>query len=96
MGRFVLQLISLAGVHSTATITAELSRRFQKDGMLAYVDLVQRREKELDVDVLKHQRWSGAAYLDGILSAIQSGNSGSRSMGKGNTETGEFLACAPT
>lgn len=85
---FVLQLISLAGVHSTATITAELSRRFQKDGMLAYVDLVQRREKELDVDVLKHQRWSGAAYLDGILSAIQSGNSGSRSMGKGNTETG--------
>ncbi|MCJ1250390.1 hypothetical protein MMC30_007618 [Trapelia coarctata] len=85
---FVLQLISLAGLHSTATITAELSRDFKKDGMLAYVKLVQRREKELGVDVLTHQKWSGAAYVDGILGAIQSGSSSSKSMGEGNTETG--------
>lgn len=56
--------------------------------MLAYVNLIQRREKELNVDVLTHQKWSGAAYIDGILGAIQSGNSGSRSMGEGNTEAG--------
>lgn len=85
---FVLQLISLAGLHSTATITAELSKDFKKDGMLAYVKLVQRREKELGVDVLTHQKWSGAAYVDGILGAIQSGSSGSKSMGDGNTEKG--------
>ncbi|KAL8713158.1 MAG: hypothetical protein Q9220_002679 [cf. Caloplaca sp. 1 TL-2023] len=85
---FVLQLISLAGLHSTATATAELSRAFSKDGMLAYVDLVQRREKELGVDVLTHQKWSGAAYVDGMLGAIQSGSSGSKSMGDGNTESG--------
>jgi isocitrate lyase len=85
---FVLQLISLAGLHSTATITAELSQRFKEDGMLAYVELVQRREKELGVDVLTHQKWSGAAYMDGILGSIQSGSSGSRSMGEGNTEKG--------
>lgn len=85
---FVLQLISLAGLHSTATITAELSRDFKIDGMLAYVKLIQRREKELGVDVLTHQKWSGAAYVDGILGAIQSGSSGSKSMGEGNTETG--------
>ena len=85
---FVLQLISLAGLHSTAAVTAELSREFQKDGMLAYVKLVQRREKELGVDVLTHQKWSGAAYVDGILGAIQSGSSGSKSMGEGNTEKG--------
>ncbi|KAM0798491.1 isocitrate lyase [Usnea florida] len=85
---FVLQLISLAGLHSTAAVTAELSREFKKDGMLAYVKLVQRREKELDVDVLTHQKWSGAAYVDGILGAIQSGSSGGKSMGEGNTETG--------
>ncbi|MCJ1400922.1 hypothetical protein MMC11_004133 [Xylographa trunciseda] len=84
---FVLQLVSLAGLHSTATITAELSREFKKDGMLAYVKLVQRREKELGVDVLTHQKWSGAAYIDGILGAIQSGSSASKSMGEGNTET---------
>ncbi|MCJ1314896.1 hypothetical protein MMC15_000210 [Xylographa vitiligo] len=88
---FVLQLISLAGLHSTATITAELSRDFKKDGMLAYVKLVQRREKELGVDVLTHQKWSGAAYIDGIIGAIQSGSSGSKSMGEGNTETGIFF-----
>ncbi len=86
---FVLQLISLAGLHSTATITAELSRDFKTDGMLAYVKLVQRREKDLGVDVLTHQKWSGAQYVDGILGAIQSGSSGSKSMGEGNTE-GQF------
>ena len=82
-----MQLISLGGLHSTGTITAELSKGFKKDGMLAYVDLVQKREKELGVDVLTHQKWSGAEYVDGILGAIQSGNSGSKSMGEGNTES---------
>ncbi|KAL8704117.1 MAG: hypothetical protein Q9201_002701 [Fulgogasparrea decipioides] len=85
---FVLQLISLAGLHSNAAVTAELSRAFQIDGMLAYVKLIQRREKELGIDVLTHQKWSGAAYIDGILGAIQSGSSGSKSMGEGNTEVG--------
>ncbi|KAI9716832.1 MAG: hypothetical protein M1812_005172 [Candelaria pacifica] len=86
---FVLQLISLAGLHSNAAVTAELSREFKKDGMLAYVNLIQRREKELGVDVLTHQKWSGAGYVDGILGAIQSGSSGSKSMGAGNTESGK-------
>ncbi|KAF1355242.1 mitochondrial 2-methylisocitrate lyase [Delphinella strobiligena] len=83
---FALQLISLAGLHSTATISNELAKGFKTDGMLAYVNLVQRRERDLHCDVLTHQRWSGAAYLDGILGSIQSGSSGSRSMGEGNTE----------
>ncbi|KAK5272443.1 mitochondrial 2-methylisocitrate lyase [Exophiala xenobiotica] len=77
---FVLQLISLAGLHSTATITNELSKGFKED--------VQSREKQLGVDVLTHQKWSGAPYIDGIIGAIQSGSSGSKSMGEGNTETG--------
>ncbi|KAK7750347.1 mitochondrial 2-methylisocitrate lyase [Diatrype stigma] len=86
---FVLQLISLAGLHSNATATHELARAFKADGMLAYVNLVQRRERDLGCDVLTHQKWSGAGYIDGILGAIQSGSSGSRSMGEGNTE-GQF------
>lgn len=85
---FVLQLISLAGLHSTAMITAELAKAFNKDGMLAYVQLVQKREQELGVDVLTHQKWSGAAYVDGILGAIQSGSSATKPMGEGNTESG--------
>lgn len=86
---FVLQLVSLAGVHSTATISTELARSFKTDGMKAYVEIVQRREKELGCDVLTHQKWSGAKYIDGILGAIQSGSSSSKSMGDGNTE-GQF------
>ncbi|KER00302.1 hypothetical protein AUEXF2481DRAFT_60872 [Aureobasidium subglaciale EXF-2481] len=83
---FVLQLISLAGLHSTATISNELAKGFKTDGMLAYVNLVQRRERELGCDVLTHQKWSGASYIDGILGSIQSGSSSSKSMGDGNTE----------
>ncbi|OWP01216.1 hypothetical protein B2J93_5496 [Marssonina coronariae] len=86
---FVLQLISLAGLHSTATISNELSKAFKDEGMLAYVNLVQKREKDLRVDVLTHQKWSGASYIDGILGSIQSGSSSSKSMGDGNTE-GQF------
>jgi isocitrate lyase len=86
---FVLQLVSLAGLHSNATATTELAKAFKTDGMLGYVNLVQRREKELGCEVLTHQKWSGAAYMDGVLGAIQSGSSGSRSMGQGNTE-GQF------
>lgn len=86
---FVVQLISLAGLHSNATISTELARGFKTDGMKAYVDIVQRREKELGCDVLTHQKWSGASYMDGILGAIQSGSSSSKSMGEGNTE-GQF------
>lgn len=35
--------------------------------MLAYVNLIQRKEKEIGCDVLTHQRWSGASYWDRIL-----------------------------
>ncbi|KOS16960.1 Methylisocitrate lyase [Escovopsis weberi] len=83
---FVLQLVSLAGLHSNATATHELARDFKVNGMKAYVERVQRREKDSGCDVLTHQKWSGANYIDGILGAIQSGSSSSKSMGDGNTE----------
>jgi isocitrate lyase len=39
---------------------AELAERFKKDGMLAYVELIQRKEKEIGCDVLTHQKWSAS------------------------------------
>jgi isocitrate lyase len=36
---------------------AELAARYKTDGMLAYVELVQRKEKEIGCDVLTHQKW---------------------------------------
>jgi len=82
---FVLQLISLAGLHSGAAATCELSRRFRADGMLAYVELVQKKEKELKCDVLTHQKWSGANYVDGILQSIAN-SSATSAVGKDSTE----------
>jgi len=81
-----LQLISLAGLHSNATATAELAARYKTDGMLAYVELVQRKEKEIGCDVLTHQRWSGANYIDRILASVSSGSSSTSSTGNDSTE----------
>lgn len=36
---------------------ADLSRKFHEDGMLAYVNEVQRKEKAIGCDVLTHQKW---------------------------------------
>jgi len=95
---FVLQLVSLAGLHSTAAISCELATRFKDDGMLAYVDLIQRKEKAVGTDVLTHQKWSGANYIDGVLQSmaplrlkslmlvVSAGSSSTSSVGKDSTE----------
>jgi isocitrate lyase len=84
---FVLQIVSLAGLHSGALATCKLATRFKDEGMLAYVDLVQRREKEIGCDVLTHQKWSGANYLDGVLQAVAS-SSATSAVGGDSTEHG--------
>ena len=38
-------------------LVAELAARFKSDGMLAYVNMIQKREKEIGCDVLTHQKW---------------------------------------
>ena len=38
------------------------------------------------VDVVKHQKWSGANYADELLKMVQGGVSSTSAMGKGVTE----------
>ncbi|UZJ51749.1 hypothetical protein CBS101457_001069 [Exobasidium rhododendri] len=83
---FVLQLISLAGLHSNGLITHELAKEFSTNGMEAYVRLIQRREKELGVDILTHQKWSGAGYADRMIQAVSSGSSATSATGGDSTE----------
>ncbi|GAA5823548.1 hypothetical protein JCM11251_000675 [Rhodosporidiobolus azoricus] len=83
---FLIQLISLAGLHSTAVTTAELAARFKTEGMLAYVDLIQKKEKAIGCDVFTHQKWSGASYSDRVLNAISAGSSATAAGGKESTE----------
>ena len=73
-------------MHLNAAATAELAQRYQSDGMLAYVELVQRREKALGCDVLTHQKWSGADYMDNLMKTVTGGVSSTAAMGKGVTE----------
>ena len=40
----------------------------------------------MGTDVLTHQKWSGANYMDRVLQAVSSGSSGTSSMGAESTE----------
>ena len=80
------QFITLAGLHTTALISHQFSKAFAKDGMRAYGELVQEPEMEGQVDVVKHQKWSGANYVDECLKMVTGGVSSTSAMGKGVTE----------
>ncbi|CCU82321.1 isocitrate lyase [Blumeria hordei DH14] len=80
------QFITLAGLHTTALVSNQFSKAFSTRGMRAYGELVQEPEIELEVDVVKHQKWSGANYVDEMLRMIQGGISSTSAMGKGVTE----------
>lgn len=63
---FVFQFITLAGLHSNAYINDLFAQSFAKEGMKAYVELIQRRERDIGCDVLTHQKWSGAEFADAV------------------------------
>lgn len=84
---FVLQLISLAGIHTNALATWQLSQAFQRDGMKAYVENVQQVERATGCDVLTHQKWSGASYYDLVQQSISAGSSATSAVGSECTES---------
>jgi isocitrate lyase len=80
------QFITLAGLHTTALISDKFSNAYSRQGMRAYGELVQEPEMDGGVDVVKHQKWSGANYVDELLKMVQGGVSSTSAMGKGVTE----------
>jgi len=88
---FVWQFITLGGLHSNAYISELFAKAFAKEGMKAYVELIQRRERDIGCDVLTHQNWSGADYVDSLLMTVTGGVSSTAAMGKGVTEA-QFAA----
>jgi len=83
---FVWQFITLAGLHSNAYINDLFAKAFATEGMKAYVELIQSKEREIGCDVLTHQRWSGADYMDNLMKTVTGGVSSTAAMGKGVTE----------
>lgn len=80
------QFITLAGLHSTALISDTFAKAFAKRGMRAYGELIQEPEMQNKVDVVTHQKWSGANYVDNLLKMVTGGVSSTSAMGKGVTE----------
>lgn len=80
------QFITLAGLHTTALVSDRFARAYAEVGMRAYGELVQEPEIQLGVDVVKHQKWSGATYVDELQKMVTGGISSTAAMGKGVTE----------
>jgi len=80
------QFITLAGLHQTALISDMFSKAYSKQGMRAYGELIQEPEMNTGVEVVTHQKWSGAGYADSLLKMVQGGVSSTAAMGAGVTE----------
>jgi isocitrate lyase len=80
---YVWQFITVGGMHSNALITSTFAKDFANRGMLAYVERIQREERNNGVDTLAHQKWAGANYYDRYLKTIQGGVASTAAMGKG-------------
>lgn len=83
---YVWQFITLAGLHTNALISDTFAKGYSQIGMKAYGSYIQQPEIENGVDVVKHQKWSGAEYIDNILKMITGGVSSTAAMGAGVTE----------
>jgi isocitrate lyase len=83
---YVWQFITLAGLHTNALASHAFAKEYAKRGMQAYGQDVQAKEIDLGVDVVKHQKWSGAEYIDNILKMLTGGVTSTAAMGAGVTE----------
>ncbi|PVH18219.1 isocitrate lyase [Candidozyma duobushaemuli] len=83
---YVWQFITLAGLHTTALAVDSFSKNYAEIGMKAYGQQVQKPEIEGGVEVVKHQKWSGAEYIDSLLRMVSGGVTSTAAMGAGVTE----------
>mgnify|MGYP001251553741 CR=1 FL=1 len=76
------QFITLAGIHNIALNTNNFSEDYFKNGMLSYVKNIQRKERKSKMDMLTHQKWSGANMseeIQSLLGAIDTSSCGEES-----------------
>ena len=83
---YVWQFITLAGFHGDALFAKCFAEDFAKRKMLAYVETVQRKERESKVTALTHQKWSGVDLIGSQLDAATSGRMSTSASGSQSTE----------
>merc|ERR1712093_575850 len=69
---FCWQFITLAGFHSDALGIDNFAKEYAKRGAAAYVQMIQRKERENGVETLTHQKWSGADIVDAMINVVSS------------------------
>jgi len=84
---FCWQFITLAGFHCDALSIDVFAREYAMRGAAAYVQLIQRKEREAGVETLTHQKWSGSEIVDEAGNIITGGQSSTGIMSAGVTET---------
>jgi len=45
-------------------------REYGKRGVISYVEMIQRKERSEHVDMITHQKWSGASLLDKQMNTV--------------------------
>eukprot|EP00931_Biecheleriopsis_adriatica_P021811 TRINITY_DN1415_c0_g1_i6.p1 TRINITY_DN1415_c0_g1~~TRINITY_DN1415_c0_g1_i6.p1 ORF type:complete len:545 (-),score=162.27 TRINITY_DN1415_c0_g1_i6:60-1694(-) len=83
---FCWQFITLAGFHCDALGIDLFARDYAKRGAAAYVQLIQRKERENKVETLTHQKWSGSEIVDEMGNIVSGGTSSTGIMSAGVTE----------
>lgn len=84
---FCWQFITLAGFHSDGLGITRFARDYAERKMLAYVEGIQRAERNEKVETLKHQSWSGTELIDAMQNTVTGGLSSTNTMGAGVTES---------
>merc|ERR1712099_179342 len=83
---FCWQFITLAGFHCDALSIDLFAKEYAKRGAAAYVELIQREEREHGVETLTHQKWSGSEIVDEAGNLISGGLSSTGIMSAGVAE----------
>jgi isocitrate lyase len=83
---YVWQFITLAGFHGDALFAKSFSQDFAKRKMLAYVENVQRKEREQKVPALTHQKWSGVELIGAQQDAATDHRTSTGAHGNKSTE----------
>jgi len=83
---FVWQFITLAGFHVNGLSIELFCKKYKEDGMLGYVKNVQREERNNNIDLLLHQKWSGSLVVDKLLNIVTKGKTSTKIMSDGVTE----------
>lgn len=78
--------ITLAGYHLNGLAAAQFAKSYKENSMFAYVNNIQDKQKDLGLDIMKHQTFSGAELVDAELTAIMGDNYSTSIQGANSTE----------